>query len=199
MDGKDINRREFLFTIALKKNISNNVENTALKKINTQQLITLIILSPIYIIPVYAFIGGAYIGGVIFLLIILFCVLRLIWLLGTPDNLEFNYSENAAISIQSNICPVCGKNKSGSSKLLIGYHKRHWHVSYRIFYIKYSIEREQLTRKINICQSCKENYLFFSKYKILALLKRDPSKEVLQRKVGYLRGPAFPFEKWNVS
>ncbi|MDR3668562.1 MAG: hypothetical protein P4L35_17100, partial [Ignavibacteriaceae bacterium] len=103
-------------------------------------------------------------------------------------------------NILNGVCPLCGRNKSTISSLEIGYRRKFWNIlSYNIIYIKYSVNAQQITSKINICTSCKNNYLLLSRFKILTIFKINPSIKVLKRKLGYLRGLRFPYAKWHVS
>lgn len=126
-------------------------------------------------------------------------MLRFFSIYGDPDSSEVIFNNISKLHIDKKICPICRVRESSTHLLSVGYRKRFWKIAYRIFYITYSFEVNELTTKINICDVCKDRYLFLSNYKILSIFYRNPSKRVLKKKVGYLIGLQFPFEKWNIS
>jgi hypothetical protein len=153
-----------------------------------------------FIISLLAGILPPVIWSIIFIILSAYFIVRFIWLLSVSQQEGIIFKKQTIENINSSICPLCGKNNFTNALLTIGYRKRRYsNFDYRVFYIKYSVSSEELSYKINICSTCRDEYLRISKSKLLFLFYPNPSKKVLKRKAGYSRGIKFPFEEWNLS
>jgi hypothetical protein len=96
----------------------------------------------IFLISLCVFSGYKLSGMVFCILFIMYCIYLLVQILlvlgkSKDDKLYFNtFAQN---NIMNDICPLCGKNKSSTSSLDIGYKKGYWNISYRIIYVRYSV------------------------------------------------------------
>jgi len=172
-------------------------------KINSQQ-IGVTIVSILFLIPV--FVGllkvsslTSFIDSCFALILIYIPILRYLWVLGTPINNDIKFNASSAKLLNKGICPFCGKRNYSPKKIKVGYRKRYWEFHYRVFYIKYRITTDNFNKFVNICHKCESRYLFYCKYKIFSLFARNPSKKILKRKYGCIRGLEYPFESWNIK
>lgn len=172
-------------------------------KINSQQ-IGVTIVSILFLIPVFIELSNisnisSFISSCIVLILIYIPIVRYLWVLGTPFNEDVNLKTNSSKLLDNGICPFCGKRNYSSKKIKVGYRKRCWEFHYRIFYLKYRISINNFNKFIYICHKCESRYLFYSKYKIFSWFAINPSKKILKRKYGCIRGLEYPFESWNIK
>jgi hypothetical protein len=169
-----------------------------MKVINIRQLIIIVL----YILFSFTFLifpqGSAKIQGLIVFLLFTPLFIKLIWLLADPKDNSLLFKENISESIEKGACPFCKSHKVNGDKLRVGYRKALWEIYYKVFFIEYSKDYLQLTATLPICFKCKNKYLFVSRYKILSLFTRNPSKKVLKRKISYLRGLKNPYGSWHL-
>jgi hypothetical protein len=118
--------------------------------------------------------------------------------LANPKDNFLLFKENISESIEKGRCPFCKSHRVNGDKLRVGYRKALWEIYYKVFFIEYSKDYLQLTASLPICIKCKNKYLLVSTYKILSLFTRNPSKKVLKRKIGFLRGLKNPYESWHL-
>ncbi|MBK6912532.1 MAG: hypothetical protein IPJ03_19390 [Ignavibacteriales bacterium] len=172
--------------------------------LNNNQILAFVLISPFLLLLVAGLsnpenISTSILKFSIFFLSLYFFI-RFLWVLGCSYEDEIHFKESVLENVNNNICPLCGKEKISDSNLTIGYRKRIWSdFEYKVYYIKYSTDIIEITTKVQICKSCGKNYLSVCEQDLFAIFHVNPSIKLLKRKLGYLRGIKFPFEKWNIS
>ncbi|MFH1528434.1 MAG: hypothetical protein ABIJ40_14460 [Bacteroidota bacterium] len=172
-------------------------------KYNLRQILSIIFGLPFVILMLVALARAETVGSFIFIglfeFIFIYISIQFIWRLGIPQSTAINYKQRAIESLNKNICPLCNRNSYSTKQLKIGYRKRIWdEINYRFVYLSYSTSVHEIQTYVNICHSCVKKYSLVSKFKTMSLFMRNPSKKLLKRKSGYLRGLRFPFELWHI-
>jgi hypothetical protein len=141
---------------------------------------------------------SSFLWGIPFIIACIYLLFRLLWLLGESEDNEIHFNSSSQKNTINGICPLCGLNKPNASWLVIGYSRRCWKIEIKLF-LNISFSVKEITTRINICTSCKNKFLLLCKFKILSILKLNPSIKVLKRKLGYTRGLYSPYEVWHLS
>ena len=124
----------------------------------------------------------------------------LFWMLAYPLNEAVHLNSEARNSLELGRCPICGLNHVDEHRLQVGYRKpRFQFVAWTWYGFRYRFWFDELTVYLPICNACCKQFLNAASKSFPFVLMGNPSKLVLRRKYGWLRGVQFPFLASNVQ
>jgi hypothetical protein len=124
----------------------------------------------------------------------------LFWMLAYPLNGAVHLNSEARNSLEHGRCPICRLNHLEDHRLQVGYSKpRFQFVEWTWYGFRYRFWVDELAVHLPICNGCCKRFLNAASKTFPSVLMRNPSKLVLRRKYGWLRGVQFPFLASNVQ
>jgi hypothetical protein len=171
----------------------------ALPRLNVKQVIIFLLGGTYISFIFYWSICDVSFFGVGFSLLFAYCMACLIYLTADPIDEEILQTPQTIGSLSKSICPFCNTNPISPYTLKVGYRKGLHNFKYCGFWFEWSRSYREIYSRIPICEHCHAKYLNSCSRKFLPKAMRNPSKIVLQKKLGYRRGLKYPFETWLVK